>query len=474
MPRRNETKIEIYEDLFIYQNPNGNFYAYVKTETGGRIRKTLKTKDEGKARSRAKELYRDIIHGKHQLKALRISFAQAVTEYIDWVMVNRDDERYTSQSKINMLLLYFGNTQDITTINEKTLIKWFGWRKHFWKTEKGRDYLKKRKVYGGRTVSGEVKATTIMKEAAILRAILRVQKDKGNIPSIPNLKVLSNIKEVRQDNDGKRATFTKEELKDIRINLWNDYRALQTRAARERLNETEGGYIRYGVAMERYRLTTWKMKRINRGIDLAVNLIDATGIRVQEMNKLKWRDLQLVKPRGAEEPTVAVDIRKEVSKVRKRRTVLAIEFSSLIGDKSRLWEKLQQYRALNEERYAVADEDLVFRDYMKDDPMETVQVGRHFSKYIKKEKRYKTTGKPRKTYTKDYYGNEYTLTSIRHSYITRLLQSGVNKQHICDMAGTSNQMIDRFYYMVMPETYYSKIIDKQKEWYADVIQKIKG
>jgi len=62
MPRRNETKIELYEDLFIYQNPNGNFYAYVKTDGGKRIRKSLKTKDEGKARSKAKELYRNITY----------------------------------------------------------------------------------------------------------------------------------------------------------------------------------------------------------------------------------------------------------------------------------------------------------------------------------------------------------------------------------------------------------------------------
>lgn len=148
-----------------------------------------------------------------------------------------------------------------------------------------------------------------------------------------------------------------------------------------------------------------------------------TGLRVGEARNLQWRHISFVKGHTEEESTLRIWVAASTSKVRKGREVIGTE-----GAYNALYE-------LHRERLA-SDDFCEPNDYIWVDTDGSVinEFRESFNNLIRDS-----------DVEFDSEGKKMTIYSLRHTYITRRLQAGVDIYQLAINAGTSVQMVEKYY-----------------------------
>jgi len=164
---------------------------------------------------------------------------------------------------------------------------------------------------------------------------------------------------------------------------------------------------------------------------LYILILGETGIRIGEAKKLRWRDLR---PIGSNEESDAVNIALMVKGKTGIREVVAS--SELVREA--LFEILKKRRKdLKDEASDI---------YNKDDvPPDSYIFCDRKGQLIKSFKKSYATFLKEIKLTKNTFGQQRTLYSLRHTYATSRLEAGVNHYVLAQNMGTSVAMLEKHY-----------------------------
>ena len=438
--------------LTIYRiegSKKGWWYGYFKIGSNSRIRKSLKTTSRRDAIRLAHDEFNRLTALDSQDLPIRS------TSFEDLILLYRSARRCGErvQGFHKMLFLYFGQFNDITEINADNIYQWEKWRIRFWTSKEGLRHIKRTGITGGRCLKSNISPRTLKSEAIALRSLLRFAFDRGLIPIIPDINILTNRYTGISDATHRRAAFTENHKARIFRFLNLEYTALL-----KRQQEKTTGYYHAKAAGRVYMAREINK---NRRMWAWCHLLNASGLRPQEAKRLVWNDIQLKFDANQNLDVLEIHVRAEISKVKRRRVVYVIDFGTLTTGDTNLHSVLMRWKDVSPH---TEPNDFVFCSVDRDaDRSKPSDINLYFSRLIKRR-----FGKPDsiganfEPLIKDDEGREYSSYSFRHLYATRMLLKGVQSHFLCDMMGTSEKQLFNFYYEASGEQLKERIFETHR------------
>ena len=435
------------ETVWVYQRdnkPENAFYAYIRMPEGDRIRRSLKTTQLAKAMILAEQLYMSLRAERLSgISTSRTSWKEAAEDFRTYKVNNDGRISANTANALGMLDLFFADYKDLNQITTQTIRSWFNWRRDFWQTEAGKLEYKKRGLVGGYAHKNNVGGYTIKRDLFVLKAVLVFAKDRGKVLQIPDFKAVLSDKAVQEGAKRRRAEISSSQFRTILNKLRKREHTLLTRRSLQ---------VERSVNTHNTDLRLWQ----HRALEFFVHLIDKTGLRVQEAKRLRFEDVSL-HTEGAESTIefVKIEVRKEVSKVKKHRVCFSLEYDQTKSRKSTLWSK---YILLQEAIQAVdafLPSDFIFRD-LRNPGNHIYKVDTAFNDYIKRHL----------DLDKDRHGNRYSATSLRHRFITKAIKQGNSVGFVAELCGTSEKMIRQHYSHILAFELRNSFVQNQMRYYS--------
>lgn len=392
-----------------------NWNCRFKDPTGKRtyIRKSLKTQNLATATKRAMELYNEANVRK---------FLDAPDDEVTWDYIfNKYLQDFPASTQKKAIALnrryfseFFGTLPDLYKLDSGTVISYFYFRSNYWKNNIRGGYNQHHPT--------DVTISSLSVDSTILRKILtRAFNDRfiHRMPQFPTLRELEkmpNVINIELKARRKRfKTFISEDgsLKNEYITTVLPKLRQIPRTCVIKKQGNGGRQDRYsGMSLWFYLLT-----------------IANTGIRPQEMKRLKFKDFSLYRDEKENEYTIVL-IRREIAKTGVSREVVSRDMSDTFN-------RLQKYRAETELYWGtpVDDDDYIFphlRDKSK--PRSMMSTVRYFHQKLG-------------IHSEEIDGVMTYLTaySYRSLCISMMLKDGVDIFSVARNTGTAVSNISKYY-----------------------------
>lgn len=392
-----------------------NYWMRFSVRGKGQVRIGLKTADPGQAEERAK-----IEHLRYQLRAEDGKFASPKTfekiakAYLD--DLNRQVElgikkEYRQQSDghavRDFLIPFFGKDR-IETITEAKIQQFIRWRQSYWIDGPGKGIEKREYERNGRRYFQKVKrivpaANTIRSNCAVLSNVFRFAAANGEVRSadIPVIR-------MPKAKPNPRPSFSLNEVNQLML------------AALERMSEPG---LSQRTLYERLVLYCY------------IGIAAYSGLRPVELHNLNWQHVggyadEVEKPGQEGDVTI-----RAFGKTEPRNVVPLPDALSFF------WHLREAYKKLNE-RYPEPT-DPVFCNY-KGSRLRSVK--RSLNALL--------DAAGLKTHE---FGGARVAYSFRHFYISQQLLSGIGVYKVAINAGTSVEMIQKFYARLGPEVFREEL-----------------
>ncbi len=344
---------------------------------------------------------------------------------------------------------YFGPVvdDDLANLDDTCLLEFAYWRQdpknYAHNVQKDPQYQRDK----GERVKGvhAIAKATLQNELKYLRFYFRRGFETGRLPRIPNTHIqYENLPYVSDQQPNKRrGRFTDEQLKVIEswrsgfVQSWKHTLKLEAEG-KEATNEMFQGH-----KINRFHRTTFYM---------LISLVINTGIRPQEIRKLKWCDIRKDEEEG--QVFTWVHIRREVAK--RSRNAAGKERMAICSNMEVMYERFLMYAKEWERMFGrppnwttdADDSDYIFanpRDPERNrNPSNVIKNG---LERISEEKGFVVHGNLRKDplYPDGKNWKQNTLYSFRSAYMTRQLQHGTTLYHLSKQVGSSVKSITTAY-----------------------------
>jgi integrase len=368
------------------------------------VTESLDTTDETTALDRARQRYAEIRRAERENKAIKSgSVGAEIDEFMQAYEdgVNKGLRRHSAhmlrgfrKSIVRYFKEYVGrkNIQDVTA---QDLEGYEAWRHGYWAAKEAagvKIHANAQKKPSPRTIEWEIGA---------FKQFLQWANERGRYSG--NALTFKFAVDKKQA----RSAFTEEQIKTL------------------------GKFVRrktwlHGVGKHGHDA---RLTRYRQMLAAYVFFMAGTGLRPGEARHLRWRDIKYEQAHDYQE-VIEVFVHSTHSKVKKTRTAVGVEMAaSAISE-------LQVLRRMGED-YAGED------DYIWCDTDGTVikDFREGFNSLIKEA-----------GVENDSMGKKLSIYSLRHYYITDRIRHGVDVYRLAKAAGTSPEMIQRFYdHVLTPE-----------------------
>ena len=362
----------------------------------GYVIRSLKTTDYKEALILVETLYRNMLHKASLGLAVReVTWEQL---YERWYDYHKDIRKRTSSwlkkttAKNDLFFQpFFGDKQRlprVALINHIHIQEFWLWRRVYWN-----DKLGKR----GQQIPPP-SYRTIQWELILLKNILNYAFNFGYIPSVPKLKH-PDIRPARYQLS--RAKYTREEYKIVMSNL--------------KVEMTKRRTIRERTAAQQMRMV--------------VKLIASSGIRVQEIRRLRYKHIELRTDANGFAVTI-INIPKHIAKTRQQRTAVCMDGHNCFNMVD-AWRRLIECDDMNQ---------LILQSPQVEDT--AIDIAQQYRVFIARWEKAEDSSK--RLHHRDTNGRPYTLTSWRHSYINMML-SQVEIGVLAEQCGTTIEQISKSY-----------------------------
>ena len=293
--RAGKETIKVHDGVYLRLSADV-YHCYFRLD-GKQFRRSTKTADLAAAKLKALSWFRDANAKSERGEQIEIaSFARLKRSYLEHI---RGDGKhgYHAATIERHFLLFFSKFDDVSKLRRSDIL----------------DYLKFRRAKGASAASPQ----TINRENTVLRQMLRYAVDRGWLKSAPQI-----------DNESERQTRRRRRHFTI-----EEYRTLH-RVGRRRSRELEG--------IELKTRPDWQRKLLYDVVLLLAN----TGMRVDEMKTLVWRNIYwkdssiLLEHAGKTKSTRRVIMRKSavdaLDRIRDRRLAFLARSGSPIDPQERV------------------------------------------------------------------------------------------------------------------------------------------
>lgn len=368
------------------------------------VTESLDTTDEATALDRARQRYTEIRNAERENKAIKSGSVNAeIDEFIEAYEegLGKGLRRHSThmlrgfrKSIVRYFKEYIGrkNIQDVTA---QDLEDYEAWRHEYW----GAQEMAGVKIHGN--AKKHPAPRTIEWEIGAFKRFLQWANDRGRYSG--------NALQFKFTVDKKqaRSAFTEDQIRSL-----------------GKFVQRKTWLLGVGKHGHDARLT-----RHRQMLAAYVFFMAGTGLRPGEARNLRWRDIKYEQADDYQE-VIEVFVHSTHSKVKKTRTAVGVEMAaSAISE-------LQVLRRMGED-YAGED------DYIWCDTDGTVikDFREGFNTLIKEA-----------GVENDSMGKKLSIYSLRHYYITDRIRHGVDVYRLAKAAGTSPEMIQRFYdHVLTPE-----------------------
>ncbi len=399
MAKKKEKMILVGDGVYIGKKGTSNNYSYYFKIDGRKFRKTTKTSDMNRAAAIALDAHRDALEKKRTGKVVeKVSFKKLCKRYI----ASLEGETstiitYHTEQIHRHLMPFFEKYDDISKINKGTI----------------NDYMLDRKTKKNEKTGKIASPRTLNRESGVLNQLFKFGSDYGWCETGLKFSYQS------EKQSGRRPHFTLKQIETL---------VITSRKRIEKLQNRQG----------RYRgLTTHQMWSRLLLHDIIL-IILATGIRVDELSTIRWRDIDW------KNSTIKLN---KAGKKYSSRTLLVAAFG---------------IRALKN----IQDRRLEYLDGEALDQEERIQCladGR-FTKSMKKN--FNALLEECNFSYKEDGSDKHTLTSLRHSYATDALirkDGKITARMLAKQMGTSEKMIEAHYGHDVVEDYRDELLGEEDE-----------
>jgi integrase len=265
------------------------------------------------------------------------------------------------------------------------------------------------KSLSSKNIAVNASRNTLRAEGSIVNEMLKDARDEGHLIRTLKLSIkdASTNKDFVAEGEGRRASFTNEEMRFIRTNLLS-YKNVTGKYKAIKINKTH--------RQQRHMLYAFVM------------LASSCGARVGELKQLVWKDLSVQDVDNNK--ALEVRIRASTSKVRRGRHVIC--------HSDNIIKIMDEWRS---ESDCDKDDDLIFYSAVSlAKGQQQVDLSLAFKKFLKSIKTDREDG----LYRTDE-GNARTLYSLRHYYATQRLDHGVSVYLVATNMGTGINQIQKHY-----------------------------
>lgn len=403
------------EPYAIFQRPGSAvWWVRFSIRGEGQIRKSLGTSDEADARRQAAKLWHEAQYRKENgLRAVQRTFRAVAEEFCDHMdlLSERGEVRHDRGDRIRPVVeryfVPFFDKKPIDAITDADAYRYLEWRKCYWTTGPGKDQTHIEYIRAGKRIRRP--ATDMRRvpslssqrgEAVVLRQLFRQAAKWGyiNQSQIPDV-------DTPRVPPSPRPSYSAKEIETLR------------KLAETRMTDPD---INVEVRRDRSILYAF--------VTIAAN----TGMRPTEMRNLNWGDVLRYRD-SIEMPLGERDIR-----IRARGKGKAREFVPHLGAIAGFDMLWMLWKTYNED-HAPADTDPVFA---ATDGRRLTSINKSLNALLE------AAG-----LKEDHRGKKRDAYSFRHFYISQQLRAGVDVFVLARNAGTSPDMIDKFYGQVDVEQF---------------------
>ncbi len=404
----------IFDDAVIFKR--GEFWQFrmwlAKEQKYARF--SLKTRNKSTALDKAKLHY-------HELKALELAgktyYSKTIKQGVEMYLAQRQKEVDSGvgikKGRLGTIKTHLQHFMDFIKRDTKL--------KDLHRMDCENYYLSRKKM----KKSVDVSVTTITNEQSTINALISwlYKHSETYIDSFefPPMKKID-----RGDEELRRSIFDEEEIWQIRLALEN-----------------------YVAEAKRDLSAEGNLSKFVTGLYLLISMI--TGMRRGEQLQLKWKDIQFKQQQvkdGTEDDAfnlVRIHIDADISKVQKTRNLY-----------------------VHDNEYFLTLQDVLMRRYIKKHGnaknfMETLVFSQNGDKAITPRAiSYHLDKIIEIAEIKDVDKRNLVPYSFRHSFITHMINQGVDERGIADMCGTSRLQIEKTYYHVTEKRMIENALPKVK------------
>lgn len=445
------SKTILDNEILLYQNPENVkpiWYYRFKNPTGKTtyIRKSSKTESEALATRTAINHYNDV-----QAKFRSGSdFAETSWDSIFNRFVSKiDGERSTelaSDYNNRYWKKFFGDIKrtklkDFYRVNDETLEQYWAWRVKYYKNENDETYRFASKV------KGRTAHSTLRTEAYLLKFFFYEAYRLNMIAMLPKIvmkwdKYKASTYQLPENN--RRGRFDEESYEVVR-KWWRKTR-LELRSSRDKNFQVKKFNKDWKTSKDERIIYNHPQNRYNLAMTYTLTIsVSNTAIRPVEITKLIWDDIRKFEDEDGNVYSY-VNIRKEVSKVNKRRDAVSRDFEETYL-RFQEW-KLEWIKYWGREPepnelvfpHSKADSTKLENQFVKQSKVKPHQSVRAL--FIKLSKQSGVS-----VYKQNVNGIDVprTLYSFRSWFITRRLENLMDAYTLARACGTSIEMIERYY-----------------------------
>lgn len=398
-------EIPIYDDAVIYQRgPYWQMRMWLTSE-GKYARFSLKTRNQTTAIDKAQNWYHELIAQQRQGKNYFSKTAkQGVDEYLKQRYKDVEGKlivpgRYsTIKTHLQHWLDYIGRDTKLKELARTDCENYFGSRT---KTSK----------------KSPVSQTTIANEQSTINAMM-LWLFKRNETAIDafDFKRLPRID--RGDEALRRATFTDEEIADIKTTL------------EQYIEDAQASIAELG-----------NVKKLIHGYYMLLSIV--TGLRPGEQKQLRWSDIEFLhEPVAGEDEEdgfslVKIIVRAEITKVRKTRKFIVADLEYFDNLHKFLYDRFKKANEGNKQAQKFG-QTLVF-SADGESKLTSRSIGYHFDQILKLAD------------IENLQSRNLVPYSFRHYFITNMINEGANPTQVAETCGTSTVQIERTYYHTSKE-----------------------
>jgi integrase len=402
-------------EIILYFNNGGEVYYCRFNNQSGKtryIRKSLKTKSYELAIIRARDHYmRHIALVKEGIDPIAIDWDKAVKVYLPRIDNLNVKSLFIKMNK-TYFAPYFKRFASVRAVTSEDLTGYFKWRVRYWQNNK-RDGL----AYYKKVPAPE----TLIKDRRFINLIFNFLFNEKRIHTKPSMPTMAKIRAIVRDAGGKQS---------------------ETSARRPALSIKQYMGWRHHIESKIFKIKNWapSVQKVNNiRLLLWIRILGATGIRPQELKKIRFKDISYRINNVTSNEILVIRISGAIAKTKKFRICPSVEENDGLRALLVLWKEINNQVF----GYQMSGEDLIFpKKRFRTDPVdfwqEPISMIAAVNKSLKEIELY---------VTEDVEGNRTTLSSysLRSMYITESIKSGVPPHLIAKACGTSTDMISRHY-----------------------------
>jgi len=373
------------------------------------------------------------LQGKHKagLKLTAKLVRDVIGDFFEVVYRDKEPQRakYLQNTWYRYMDSYFGDKK-VSELNEEFIDGYWEHRKKFYTTGEGKERTVVNKNRNGskstssKNINPNPAYGTLRAEASVLNEFFAwCYKDRQGFLS-------------KKYAISARAAFKKNET--IPLNRRPHF----ARDDWNRLTRNLETYADNSGVHKAKKINAWHLRK-RKMFRAYIMFLGSTGLRVGEARYLRWQDISTGYDKTLRRSVLLVNVRAATSKVRKQRT--AVAHSENIIKIMDWWKEHTEFSG---------KEDLIFYNTDKDGIQQTCDMSTTFRTFLKS---LNVKGK-KDGLLKDADGQKRTLYSLRHTYATFRLESGVEVYALAKVMGTGVVQIEKHYGHVATERLMTEVI----------------